>query len=163
MIGWDWDTSGETALMTAVNSWPGLTPEHRQAKHTLLFTFSLRKRSRRSYLLGADSNRAWPELTEVIMSVICISMERWLSNECRWGPHSTFDCDLFECSSEPPHHQGAQSGASLEQKLACAHLSPGSRRGSVPGVWSILAGPADLLVGNSTCTYSSICGRRHGL
>lgn len=27
MIGWDWETNGETAWMTAVNSWPGLTPE----------------------------------------------------------------------------------------------------------------------------------------
>lgn len=27
MIGWDWETNGETAWMTAVNSWPGPTPE----------------------------------------------------------------------------------------------------------------------------------------
>lgn len=27
MIGCDWETNGETAWMTAVNSWPGLTPE----------------------------------------------------------------------------------------------------------------------------------------
>lgn len=32
MIGWDWETNGETAWMTAVNSWPGLTPEHRHEK-----------------------------------------------------------------------------------------------------------------------------------
>lgn len=37
-MGWDWDTNGDTAWMTAVNLGYGLIPETQQTKTTLIKT-----------------------------------------------------------------------------------------------------------------------------